>query len=58
MELPVKQRLVELVAKYKLEPSLRDLYVEGKGEICFLTWFFKKIAREDICIFPIDAVEI
>ena len=41
MENEIRRTLDELVARYVLEPDLRDIYVEGKTDKLFLEWFLR-----------------
>lgn len=54
----IKRRLDEIKALYSLEPSLRDLYVEGPTEVNIFRWFFEKNDRKDVHIYPIDVIEV
>ncbi len=51
-----RRTMEELVARYRLEPSMRDLFVEGR----FDARAFRRFARDqelDISIYEIDSVE-
>jgi hypothetical protein len=50
-------QLEVLKAKYKLEPSLKDVYVEGT-DTGFYKWFFDAKGIKDVKVYPIDIVEI
>ena len=54
----IRRYLDEVLARYKLEPSLKDVYVEGPQDSSFLRWFFSKIGRNDIHVYQIQTVEI
>lgn len=53
-----KRRLEEMKVLYYLEPSLKDLYVEGTTDLSILRWFFEKIRKKDVHIYSIDLVEV
>lgn len=57
-DVDIKQSLDEVRVRYKLEPSLKDVYVEGTSEVNILRWFFDKKKKKDIYIYHIDSVEI
>lgn len=56
--LDIKRRLDEISVRYKLEPSLKDVYVEGTTEISILRWFFDEMDKKEVYIYPIDLIEI
>lgn len=58
MSIP-QQKISELVIKYKLEPSLVDIYVEGEFDKKLLTWFIKESGvKQDIRIITPDAIDV
>ena len=58
MEDEKRRRFEELVARYELEPSLRDIYVEGLTDKSLLEWFLEKCGIDNYAIYEIDTVEI
>jgi len=50
-------RIDELVGRYELEPSLTDVYVEGKDAAVY-RWFFQAKGMRDVKVYPIDSVAI
>ena len=58
MENEIRHTLDELVARYELEPDLRDIYVEGKTDKLFLEWFLRNRGIEDIAVYEIETVDI
>ena len=58
MENEIRRTLDELVARYELEPDLRDIYVEGKTDKLFLEWFLRNRGIEDIAVYEIETVDI
>jgi Protein of unknown function (DUF4435) len=57
---PDEQRrtLEELVARYELEPELRDIYVEGYSDYLFFQWFLDKSKCQNSAVYEIDTVQI
>lgn len=59
MQIPeITRKLEEIKALYYLEPSLKDLYVEGTTDLNVLRWFFDKKRRKDVQVYPVDVIEI
>jgi len=58
MENEIRRTLDELVARYELEPDLRDIYVEGKTDKLFLEWFLRNRGIQDIFVYEIETVDI
>jgi hypothetical protein len=58
MEQALRKTIDELIARYTLEPELRDLYVEGPTDKLFFEWFFKQFGCLSVSIFEIDCVDI
>lgn len=54
----IRRRLDEVLARYVLEPSLKDVYVEGHLDSSFLKWFFGKIGKSNVHIYEIQTVDI
>jgi len=54
----VKRELDEVLALYKLEPSLKDIYVEGVNDARILRWFLSKNGQHDITVYDIQLVDI
>lgn len=54
----IRRRFDEILARYKLEPSLKDVYVEGMHDLCFLRWFLDKEGKTDVQVYQIQTVEI
>jgi hypothetical protein len=53
-----RRTLDELIARYELEPQLRDVYVEGPSDLVFFDWFFHAMGLLDVSIFEIADVEV
>ncbi|MBW8039315.1 MAG: hypothetical protein FVQ85_04880 [Planctomycetes bacterium] len=54
----IKQHLNEIRVQYQLEPSLKDVYVEGDNEVSILRWFFDEKDKKDVHVYSINIVEI
>jgi hypothetical protein len=53
-----KRRLTEIIALYELEPSLKDIYVEGENDARILSWFLRKNGQHDVRVYTIQVVEM
>lgn len=53
-----KRSLAEVITRYQLEPTLKDIYVEGIFDKELLTYCFKKNDCNDRIVYEIDTVEI
>lgn len=58
MDETLRRTIDELVARYMLEPQLRDLYVEGSTDKRLFEWFLKQFGCESVAIFEISFVDI
>ena len=60
MEDEKRRKLDELVARYELEPSLHDVYVEGLTDKCIIQWFLDKsnLDTKNCAVYEIDTVDI
>jgi len=50
--------VAELAALYEYEPTLRDVYVEGRTDVGLLTWYFKGHGLTAIAFAVDDRVEV
>jgi len=48
----------ELFSRYKLEPSIRDIYVEGPTDKRIFEWFISENNLNNLRVYEIDRVEI
>jgi hypothetical protein len=48
-----RYRLIAAVALYEVEPTLRDIYVEGRTDASFYSWFLAESGAE-AKVYPID----
>ena len=53
-----RRTIDELVARYELEPSLRDLYVEGSFDKDVITACLSASGNLDVAVYEIDGVEV
>ena len=58
MEHALRRRIEELLTLYDLEPTLRDLYVEGPHDKRVFDWFLGITGCRQVTIFDIDTVDI
>src|SRR5688500_15267818 len=57
MELPRRQ-LSELLTLYELEPTLRDVFVEGPFDVSIINWFLHEKGCQDVGVYDISTIEI
>lgn len=57
MDIP-RPSIAELIAKYELEPTLRDVYVEGAFDKALLEEVCRRTSLTDIRIYEIDGVDV
>ena len=57
MELP-RRTIEELLARYELEPSLADIYVEGSVDADVINWYFRERAIQNVQAYEIETVHI
>ncbi|MEZ5944128.1 MAG: hypothetical protein R3C18_22275 [Planctomycetaceae bacterium] len=56
---PVPRKTVEeLCTLYELEPTVRDVFVEGADDKAFLKWYLEQRGASGVSVFEIDAVEL
>ena len=53
-----RHRISELVTKYRLEPSIRDLFVEGPGDQNIYSWYLETSGCKLLKVSTIEWVEI
>ena len=58
MEDELRRKFDELVARYELEPELRDIYVEGTTDKNLVQWFLRQKGQQDFVVYEIDTVDI
>ena len=55
---PPRRTIQELIVRYRLEPDLRDLYVEGSQDKRIYDWYFKETTNGNVSVFKIESVEV
>lgn len=58
LEAEYRRTLVEIAAKYKLEPKLRDIYVEGDSDSAIVRWYAVAAGHKDFSVYKIDLIEV
>lgn len=53
-----KRQIEELVARYELEPTIRDIYVEGNSDKVIIEWLLQNVGLEDVVVYEIDTVNV
>ncbi|WNC95037.1 hypothetical protein RI103_34750 [Paraburkholderia sp. FT54] len=53
-----KRTIKEIVVKYQLEPSIREVFVEGLFDRDLFKWFLKKLELSAVKVYPIASVEV
>lgn len=53
-----KRNIDDLIALYELEPSIRDIYVEGRFDKDLIEWFLSEFNQLNCAVYDIDTVEI
>jgi hypothetical protein len=51
-------QLEELITRYTLEPSIRDLFVEGRSDCMLFGWFLASRGATHVDLFEIETVDI
>jgi len=52
-------QISDLIAKYTLEPLIRDVYVEGDRDQSFFNWLIPKMGLpSDVSVLPIRAIDV
>jgi hypothetical protein len=55
---PAQKRLGELIARYRFEPTIRDVFVEGRADANLVTKFLQSQNLKDVAVYEISSVEI
>src|SRR6266853_4141977 len=58
MAKPESRTLDEIVALYRLEPQLQDIYVEGNKDRSFIEWFLHVQGLRDVVVKDIGCVDV
>jgi len=54
----IRRKLDEIIARYDLNPSFCDVYVEGDSDRGILESFFEDLGNLEVVVYDIDTVEI
>lgn len=54
----VRRTIREIAAKYKLNPGVRDVYVEGPFDRDILRWYFETQGMRDVTVLQIELIEV
>ena len=54
----IRRTIPELATRYQLEPTLRDVYVEGNFDKNVITWYLRRAGRHNMRVFEVDFVEV
>ena len=58
MDLEYSRTVSEIIARYELEPTLRDIFVEGKTDKFFVEWVLEKSKNENVRVYEINDIVI
>ncbi|MEO7859477.1 MAG: DUF4435 domain-containing protein [Nitrospirales bacterium] len=53
-----RKRLGELLLKYKLEPTLRDIYVEGESDVSIIRWILREQGNIGAVVYHVLAIDV
>ncbi len=48
----------ELIARYELEPTIRDIFVEGSTDKSLIKWFLEAETKQNVFVYEISTVEV
>lgn len=54
----IRRTIPELVAKYKLNSSVRDVFVEGQSDRKLLRWFMAAKGYDAAAVLEIDLIDV
>jgi hypothetical protein len=54
----IRRSIDEIVARYRLEPSLRDILVEGWFDAKLLRWYLQSHRAADIVIYDVSTIDV
>jgi hypothetical protein len=55
---PVRRKLSELIQLQLLEPSLRNVVVEGPTDQALVSWFLERAGVKNVVVYPIEVFDI
>lgn len=53
-----RRKLDELAARFELEPTMRDLVVEGSSDVCFWRWWASERQYHHVVAYEVDTIEV
>lgn len=53
-----RRTISELLARYELEPTIRDVFVEGDGDRAIVTWFTEEVGCKNVFVYDIGTVDV
>lgn len=53
-----RKTISELLARYRFEPSIRDLFVEGRSDAAVVKRFLRNLNLEHVVVYEVSTVEI
>lgn len=54
----IRRTIAELGTLYSLEPTLRDIFVEGPDDLAILKWYVKKRLNRSVSVLEIASVDV
>ena len=51
-------RITEIISRHILEPTTRDIFVEGHSDRAFIIWFSQSIKKPNIAVYSVDSIDI
>lgn len=53
-----RRTIDELLARYQLEPTIQDVFVEGDADRSLVQWFLHEKGESNVAVYTIDSVDI
>jgi len=53
-----RRSIDELLVRYELEPTIRDIYVEGYSDKVLIEWFLREKEIDDVAIYEVSTVDV
>jgi hypothetical protein len=53
-----KRSLEEVLTIYAFEPSLKDIFLEGRTDKNFVEWYLRANGARDVSVYPIELIDI
>jgi hypothetical protein len=54
----IRLKISELIAKYRLQPELRDVFVEGSTDKDILSWYIRAAGLTTAKVYPIELIDV